>query len=147
MRRRACSISTERRYRTEQSRGRQSSLGESATAHVRLARADVMIDTADYLIRGAARRALAATSLSNHEQIPVRARLRMEFAYAAELCLEAARMIADGAGSSVFRSDHPFQRLFRDIQVMCSHVGFDSDAVAELHGRVLLGMPPNTMIL
>jgi len=128
-------------------KGSRSPLGENAAAQVRLARADVMIDTADQLIRAAARRALAATPLPNAEQVPVRARLRMEFAYAAQLCRDAARLIADGAGSSIYRSDHPFQRLFRDIQVMSSHVAFDTDAVGEVHGRVLLGMPPNTMIL
>lgn len=128
-------------------KGRRAPLGENAAAQVRLARADVMIVTADQLIRAAARRALAAAPLPNAEQLPVRARLRMEFAYAAHLCLEAARLIADGAGSSVYRSDHPFQRLLRDIQVMSSHAGFDIDAAAEVHGRVLLGLPPNVMIL
>ncbi|WP_337269524.1 acyl-CoA dehydrogenase family protein [Oryzifoliimicrobium ureilyticus] len=128
-------------------KGRQGQLGENAAAQVRLARADVMIDTAEQLIRAAARRALAASSLANGEQMPIRARLRMEFAYAAQLCRDAARLIADGSGSSIYRNDNPFQRLLRDISVMSSHVAFDMDAAAELHGRVLLGMPPTTMIL
>lgn len=128
-------------------KGNRSPLGENQAAQVRLARADVMIDTAEQLIRAAARRALAAASLPDAEQVPMRARLRMEFAYAAQLCRNAARLIADGSGSSIYRSDHPFQRLFRDIQVMSSHAAFDIDAVGEVHGRVLLGMQPNTMIL
>ncbi|PEQ11689.1 hypothetical protein B2G71_16365 [Novosphingobium sp. PC22D] len=127
-------------------KGTQSPLGESAAAHVRLGRADVVLDTAEQLIRAAARRAVAAASLPPSEQLQVRARIKMEFAYAAQLCRDAARLMADGAGSSIYRTDHPFQRIFRDIQVMGSHAGFDLDVAAELHGRMLLGMSSNMML-
>ena len=65
----------------------------------------------------------------------------------ADLCRQATRLLAVGAGSSVHRLDQPFQRVVRDIGLACTHVGFDTDAADELHGRSLLGPPPNTMIL
>jgi 3-hydroxy-9,10-secoandrosta-1,3,5(10)-triene-9,17-dione monooxygenase len=54
--------------------------------------------------------------------------------------------MTEGAGSSVHHLDQPFQRMVRDIGTMVSHVAFDADASNELHGRLLLGMLPNSSI-
>jgi hypothetical protein len=38
-------------------------------------------------------------------------------------------------------------RLLRDVQVMQSHVVYDLDLATELHGRALLDLPPNSLLL
>ena len=47
--------------------------------------------------------------------------------------------IGEGAGASVYASDHPFQRLQRDVETLKGHVVFDWDRATELAGRVAVG--------
>jgi hypothetical protein len=41
---------------------------------------------------------------------------------------------------------NPLQRHLRDINVMSNHVIYDIDGAAELHGRALLNLEPNSLI-
>ncbi|MGI3901369.1 MAG: acyl-CoA dehydrogenase family protein [Janthinobacterium lividum] len=117
---------------------------DKPAAQIRLAEADLMIGTAETVIRDAGRRAVAAAEVSGPDQVPLRIAVRARSAYAAQLCRKAVHHLAEGAGSSVHQITHPFQRTMRDIDVMTSHVGFDVDSCFELHGRALLSLPPNT---
>lgn len=127
-------------------RGADSSLSDQPAAQIRLARADLMVSAAESLIRGVAKRGMSIAQHDEDEQVRLRVRSRAELAFAVKLCREAATAMVEGAGSSVHRLDQPFQRLFRDLTIMASHVGCDIDAASELHGRVLLGLQPNTPI-
>lgn len=113
-------------------------------AQIRLAEADLMVNAAQLLVRDAGRRAVAAGELEGPEQTPVRIAVRAQAAQAAGLCRQAALHLAEGAGSGAHMLDQPFQRIVRDINVMASHFGFDVDIAYELHGRALLGLPPNS---
>ena len=62
-------------------------------------------------------------------------------------CVEAVRTCCEASGSSIYALDHPLQRLLRDVQVMQSHVVYDLDVATELHGRALVGLPPNSVLL
>jgi 3-hydroxy-9,10-secoandrosta-1,3,5(10)-triene-9,17-dione monooxygenase len=127
-------------------KGSQTSQSESPVAQSRLAQADLMISGAEQIIRHAGRIGQTAAGLEADEQVPLRVRLRAEFAFAVKLCRDAAALMTEGAGSSVHHLDQPFQRMVRDIGTMASHVAFDTDASNELHGRLLLGMSPNSTI-
>lgn len=127
-------------------RGKQSPLSESVAAQVRLAEADLKVSTAEQIIRNVGRRGMEAAGLDAADQVPLRVRLRAELAFSVKLCRDAAALVSEGAGSSVHRLDHPFQRMVRDINIMSSHLGFDPDACHELHGRLLLGMSPNSFV-
>lgn len=48
--------------------------------------------------------------------------------------------VCDGAGASVYMSDHPLQRLQRDVETLKGHVIFDWDRTAEMVGRFELGL-------
>ena len=111
---------------------------------IRLAEADLMVNAAELLIRDAGRRAVAAGALEEPEQTPVRIAVRAQAAQAVGLCRKAALHLAEGAGSTAHMLDQPFQRCVRDINMMASHFGFDVDIAYELHGRALLGLPPNS---
>ena len=119
---------------------------EKPAAQVRLAEADLMVSTAELLIRDAGRRAVAAGAFDEPEQIPHRIAVRAQAAHTVSLCRKAALHLAEGAGSSVHMLDQPFQRCVRDINVIASHFGFDVDIAYELHGRALLGLPPNSAL-
>jgi hypothetical protein len=58
----------------------------------------------------------------------------------------------EAVGSSIHALSHPLQRALRDVQVMQSQVVYDFDVVhdfdvaCELHGRALVGLPPNSLL-
>ena len=72
-------------------------------------------------------------------------RLRVETRLAAAAAVRSARqvvsLVGEGAGATVYRSDHAFQRLQRDVETLKGHVIFDWDRATELAGRVRLGHP------
>jgi len=69
--------------------------------------------------------------------------LRVEAKLAAAATVRASRqvinVVCEGAGASVYKSDHPLQRLQRDVETLKGHVIFDWDRTAELAGRITLG--------
>lgn len=127
--------------------GSASAQAEKPAAHVRLARADLLVRNAELLVRDAGRRLLSEVAvLEEPAQTPPRIAVRAQIAYAVSLCRDAAMLMAEGAGSGVHMLDNPFQRALRDIIVVSTHVVFDVDAAYELHGRGLIGLPPNSML-
>jgi alkylation response protein AidB-like acyl-CoA dehydrogenase len=126
--------------------GSMSSQAEKPAAQIRLARAEVMIRNAELLIRDAAGRLPGLGVVEEPEQTAERIAVRAQLAHAVAICKEAAFLLADGAGSGVHMTDHPFQRNLRDIIVLSTHVVFDLDSAYELHGRSLIGLPPNSML-
>jgi len=116
-------------------------------AQIRLGRADAMIDAAELVIRKAGRDNVAAGALAGAEQLGERIRCRAQIAYAVSLCREAVACLGEAAGSSAQMLDQPFQRAVRDINTIATHVVFDVDMAYELHGRSLIGLPPNAMLV
>ena len=49
-------------------------------------------------------------------------------------------------GTSVYRAI-PIQRIQRDVQTLNLHALMHPDTNFELYGRILCGLPPNTMYL
>jgi alkylation response protein AidB-like acyl-CoA dehydrogenase len=119
---------------------------EKPAVQIRLAEADLLVETAGLTIRDAARRAVAAGQASGSDQVPLRIVVRARCAHALRLCRKAMDLITEGAGSGIHRLDHPLQRALRDFNVVASHVGYDVDSAYELHGRTLLALAPNSML-
>ena len=120
---------------------------EKPAAQMRLARADLLARSAERTIRWAAKEAQAIGEIDEPDQTTERIRLRAEIAIAVQQCVEAVRTCCEAAGSSIYALDNPLQRLLRDVQVMQSHVVYDLDLATELHGRSLVGLPPNSLLL
>ncbi|WP_459545121.1 acyl-CoA dehydrogenase family protein [Nocardia sp. X0981] len=80
--------------------------------------------------------------------LPERAEARMA---AAQIVRESRALIADllhASGASVHFTDHPMQRLKRDVDVLSGHVIFDYDTARELAGATTLGLKvPRTAML
>lgn len=126
--------------------GNQIRQADRPATQIRLARADVMITSAEQIVRKAGRDAVALGRLDEPEQTPGRLEVRARLAYAVSLCREAVSHLAESAGSAVHMLDQPFQRALRDLSVLSTHVVFDLDTAMELHGRAIVGLPPNAVL-
>lgn len=86
---------------------------------------------------------------ARNEAMPIelRARIRGDCSYAVRLCLEAAESLFMNAGGSSLALKSPLQRAARDLRATNMHGLLLLDAAAELYGRVLLGLEPNTPII
>ncbi|MBT3534161.1 MAG: hypothetical protein HN478_09790, partial [Rhodospirillaceae bacterium] len=101
--------------------------GELASAHMLVERNCDLLD---------------AAVIANEPPLDLTARVQIRWnaAYAVELCRRATERIFAAAGAHAIYDDHPLQRLHRDINTACHHAIVDFDGVAELKGRVELGL-------
>lgn len=76
-----------------------------------------------------------------------RAEARALAAYSARLAYEAVAIVQRASGASSIRRDVPIQRLHRDSLAMSLHAALNADSALEIHGRVLLGLAPETVFL
>jgi alkylation response protein AidB-like acyl-CoA dehydrogenase len=120
---------------------------ERAPLHVVLADVSVQVHIAELLVREAAADMVALARAGRSGDVPARAAMRSRIATAVSLCRDAVRAMVDAGGSSLHDLDHPLQRAARDITVAGSHVIHDRLMTSELHGRVLLGLPPQTFLV
>jgi alkylation response protein AidB-like acyl-CoA dehydrogenase len=127
-------------------KGATTSEAEKPAAQMRLAHADMLARSGELLVRDAARGLVEAGQLAEPDQTPRRQALRAQIAFAVGQCREVGQVLMEAAGSSVHVLDNPFQRAFRDINLLSTHVVFDTDLTRELHGRGLLGLPPNSLL-
>ena len=58
---------------------------------------------------------------------------------------EAVDILASASGGSSIYSDQPMQRVFRDINAVNMHALMHPDTNAELYGRILCGLGPDTL--
>lgn len=127
--------------------GTDAKQADKPAAQMRLAMADMQTRTAELLIRDVARTLMTFGQRGRPAEPAERISLRAQIAYAMELCRTAIRIVCEASGSSGHFMDNPLQRSLRDINVMSSHVVYDLDAATELHGRAMIGLPPNSPLV
>ncbi len=135
------------RLQTHARMGAASKQADKPASQIRLGKADVMIATAEQVIRQAGRDNVASGALEGPDQLAARLSNRARIAYGVALCREAVAHLAEAAGSSAQMLDQPFQRALRDLNVIATHVVFDVDTAYELQGRSLIGLPPNSTLV
>ena len=64
-----------------------------------------------------------------------------------QLSKEAIEIFAGASGGSSIYLDIPIQRINRDVQAVNLHALMHPDTNAELYGRVLCGLEPNTLYI
>ena len=126
--------------------GTKSKQADKPGAQMRLARADLHARTAEVLIRDAAHTMLDIARHTGIATTAERISLRAQVAWAMRNCCRAIREACEGGGARAHHTSNPLQRALRDVQVMSSHVAYDIDGATELHGRAMLGMPPNSPV-
>ena len=128
-------------------RGTDAKQSDKQASQIRLARADSMVTAAELLIRNAIRRNLEIVGQEGSGDVSFRNALRAQISYAAQLCREAVLVCVESSGSSIHFLNNPMQRYLRDIMAMTSHIIFDIDVTMEQHGRSMLGLEPNSIIV
>lgn len=107
---------------------------DSAAAHV--ARAAALLDRP----RQGAGRTLGPISVQ--DRVEARARI----GYATGLAREAVDLLFYASGASSIQSNQPIQQFQRDMQALANHAIMHAPTAVELYGRVLCGLPPNTLL-
>jgi alkylation response protein AidB-like acyl-CoA dehydrogenase len=74
-----------------------------------------------------------------------RAEARADLGVTVRLAKEAIDIFASASGGSSIYRDVPIQRIARDIQAVNLHALMNPNTNAELYGRVLCGLEPNTL--
>lgn len=130
-----------------QTRARMWAKGQHAqrpAVQMRLAEADMNVRSAALLLRETA---LEIESLTTLAPIPVRARLRMQASWVLTLCTRALESLTQIAGAHAHQHSEPLQRRLRDLRMMRCHIVFEPDATAEMYGRTMVGLDPETSLL
>lgn len=120
---------------------------EWSSTHITLANAASIADAGELLLYRAAddidRIAQAGETMS----MEMRGRMRMDCSQGVKFALEAVDKLylASGGGGLILKS--PMQQASRDLHAMNMHGLLLHEASAEVYGRILLGLEPNTIII
>ncbi|MFV2104746.1 acyl-CoA dehydrogenase family protein [Micromonospora sp. LOL_024] len=118
---------------------------EAPITHLRLADAAIRVDEAEFhahrLAATVDRKAAEQAAWTMHERVLARA----DMGAAVQRAREAVALLADASGGSSIYLDVPIQRIQRDIQAMSLHALMHPDTNAELYGRLLSGLGPNSL--
>jgi len=122
--------------------GTQTVLAEKPNYQAMLAKADVMVRTAELLLQTLTKEVLERAASGRNTDIPARMEATARNAYASRIARDAIRLLIDNGGSSVHLLSDPLQRFARDANVACGHLIQDYESLSEQHGRSMLGLPP-----
>ena len=120
---------------------------EWSATHIKLGEAASLIDAAHLMLYR------VADDIDSHAQsgtpmtIEMRARIRMDCSQGVRFALEGAEKLFLMAGGSSLALRSPLQQASRDLHAINMHGLLLPEASAELYGRVLLGLEPNTDII
>jgi alkylation response protein AidB-like acyl-CoA dehydrogenase len=76
-----------------------------------------------------------------------RIRARADLGAVCRRAKESVDILAGASGGSSIYRDVPIQQIARDVQAINLHALMNPDTNAELYGRDLCGLPPNTQYL
>lgn len=90
-----------------------------------------------------------AEEILHSRPFTVEDRLEMKgrVAFVSKHCRDSANAMMAAAGASSFHDSQPLQRIWRDLNMVCSHAFWDWDATRELTGRQHLGLPLNNPLV
>ena len=77
-------------------------------------------------------------------ELPLRARVRLDCAYAVRRCLEAVQTLYLATGGRGVRDSNRIGRLQADLQAINMHAITALGPALEAYGRILMGHPPRT---
>jgi alkylation response protein AidB-like acyl-CoA dehydrogenase len=116
---------------------------EAPVTHLQLAEASLKLDSSDAHVR-------LATAILDGAAGPLtmeaRVKARAHIAYSTGLAREATDILFYASGASSIQEHMAIQRYQRDIQALSNHAVMHPQTGLELYGRVLCGLPPNTLL-
>ena len=117
------------------------------TTHLQVGAATMKIDVARMLLHRAAAAIDSAAASGETMDLRLRARVRMDAAYAVRQCLEAVEILMLASGGSGIAAGNPVQRAWRDLHAINLHGLLGLETNLEMYGRIVLGLPQNTPLI
>lgn len=118
---------------------------DAALTHLQVADASIRIDEAEFHAHRLTAQVDAKAAEGSEWTLPERVRARADMGAVCRLAKEAVDILNTASGASSIRLDVPIQRFQRDVQAVNLHALMHPDTNAELYGRVLCGLEPNTL--
>ncbi|WP_422774878.1 acyl-CoA dehydrogenase family protein [Plantactinospora sp. WMMC1484] len=120
---------------------------DAPITHFQVAEAATKIDEAEFHGRRLTDLLDGKYATGEAWQLVDRVRARAGLGRVFQLTKEAVGVLKTGSGGTSIYDDVPIQRIDRDIQTLNMHALMHPNTNAELYGRILCGLPPNTMYL
>ncbi|MEV6986841.1 acyl-CoA dehydrogenase family protein [Sphaerisporangium sp. NPDC051017] len=120
---------------------------EAPITHLQVSAAVLKIDEAEFHAERLAATVDGKSERGEQWTLEERARVRADMGAVCALTKEAVDILATASGGSSLYSDVPIQRILRDVQSANLHALMHPNTNAELYGRVLCGLPPNTLYI
>lgn len=120
---------------------------EDPLTHRIVADARAGVDAARALLHRAADDIHEAADRNGRMRRTIRARIRMDCAYAVKLCMEAVEDVFLACGGAGLSEENPVQRAWRDVHAINQHATLQFRTNSLIYGRTLLGLEPGTDIL
>jgi alkylation response protein AidB-like acyl-CoA dehydrogenase len=117
---------------------------EAPVTHRQVAEATMKLDEAEFHAYRLASTVDTKAAAGAQWNIGERALARADMGMVVRLVREAVDILAAASGASSIYLDMPMQRIRRDVQAIDLHALMHPDTNAELYGRVLCGLEPNT---
>jgi alkylation response protein AidB-like acyl-CoA dehydrogenase len=120
---------------------------QAPLTHLQVAAAVMKIDEAEFHARRLAGMVDAKGAENTPWTVPERVRARADLGAVCGLSKDAVDILASASGGSSIYSDQPMQRIARDINAVTMHALMHPDTNAELYGRILCGLQPDTLYI
>ncbi|MEV2275139.1 acyl-CoA dehydrogenase family protein [Nocardiopsis sp. NPDC049922] len=124
--------------------GRQA---DAPVTHLQVAQASLMADEARFHAERLTSVVDAKGSLGEEWSLLERARCRADMSALCRRAKDAVTLLGEASGGRSVYTEHPMQRMVRDITALNLHALMYPDTGFELYGRVLSGLEPNTLYI
>ena len=122
-------------------------LKEHQGTHMLVGEFEIALEVARTLSRAVYARAEEVLAGKGEYDLEHRLKAKELTAYLSDLCRHSANRIMSVAGSSSFHNDQTVQRIWRDLNTVCSHAFWELGVTRELVGRHRLGFEPNNPLV
>jgi hypothetical protein len=120
---------------------------EAPITHFQVAEATMKIDQCEFHAHRLTTTVDTKAEENTEWKLEERARARADVGAVVRLAKEAVEIFATASGGSSIYSGIPIQRINRDVQAVNLHALMHPNTNAELYGRVLCGLEPNTLYI
>jgi alkylation response protein AidB-like acyl-CoA dehydrogenase len=120
---------------------------EAPLTHLQVAEATMKLDEAEFHALRLATLVDTKGIEGTEWKLEERARARADMGAVVKLTKEAVDIFAAASGGSSIYLDVPIQRIARDVNAVNLHALMHPNTNAELYGRVLCGLEPNTLYI
>jgi alkylation response protein AidB-like acyl-CoA dehydrogenase len=120
---------------------------DAPLTHLQAAEASLKADEAAFHAHRVASLVDLKAEEGSEWKLEERARARADLGITVRLAKESIDILALASGGSSIYRDVPIQRIARDIQAVNLHALMNPNTNAELYGRVLCGLEPNTLYI